>query len=289
MLAGIVQPALAFAVKDFVEAIRSRRVLVVFTLIGIALVVASVALSISMASVSEASPPVPLEVWFIDGNGVLVGVAFGLTPFFLPFAPILSTRRLLQADRDRGIFLLSLTKPVPPWGVALGKFAGIYGALAAYTALLSGAVAVTVLTASGTPLDGALVSMFIAGNVLLVGLYLLLTLLVGTLSPPEFVSPLVALAWLGFNALQSTAFVITARLATIVGADEPLTFLPSFTDVVAFTGLYQGLLSRAVPADLGFVVATDSAVADAIPWAIIAWFVGLFIVYALTIRRIPNR
>lgn len=289
MIAKIVQPALAFLLKDFYEALRSRRVLVVFVFVGILLVGASASIAVAMAAVSENSRPNPFEAWFKSADGVLVGAAFGLTPFLLPFAPILATRRLLQADRDRGIFRLSLTKPVPSWGVAAGKFAGLYGTLATYTALLSLAIVVTIQGVSGASLNGSFVSRFIVGNVLLVGLYLLLTLLVGTLSPPEFVSPIVILAWLGFNAIRSTGFVITARLVTILGADEAATFQPTFADIASFTGLYQGLLAGSVPADLGFIVAPNSGVIDAIPWALLAWFVGLFILYALTLARIPNR
>src|SRR5688572_23357466 len=174
MLARTVQPALAFVMKDFFEGIRSRRVLVVFIFVGSLLVVASIATAIATPtrSLSKVSPAEPVEVWIIDANGILVGIAFGLTPFLLPFAPILATRRLLEADRDRGILQLALTKPVPPWGVALGKFAGLYGALASYTALLSVIVVVAIQAFSGASVNGNFALLFVAGNVLLVGLYL---------------------------------------------------------------------------------------------------------------------
>jgi ABC-type transport system involved in multi-copper enzyme maturation permease subunit len=241
----------------------------------------------------EEGVPDPYEVWFKGPDGVLTGVAFGLVPVVLPFLPVLAASHILRRDKERGLFQLSLTKPIPPWGLALGKFVGLYGALAIPTVAISLGSVLTIQSVSGASLDTGFMSAYVTANILLVGLYLLLVLLVGSLLP-EFVSPLVVLAWVGFNLLRQTAYFIAARLGAILGADVATTFQVAWTDLATFTGLYQGILAPSVPASLDFVIATGSPgsldlVTQAIPWAILAWFLALFVVYALVLRRIPRR
>lgn len=296
MLERILQPAIAFGVKELLENLRSRRLIGVSVLVGAILIGGSAALAASTPAPEggEGEIPAPFEVWHKGPDGVLAGVAFGLGPVVLPLLSILTASRLLQKDKDRGIYQQSLTNPIPPWGPALGRFAGSYGALAIPAVVISVAVVWTIQVVTGTSVEVGLLAAYIGGTVLLVGLYLLLTLLVGTLLVPEFVAPLVFLIWLGFNLLRLTAYIILARMATILGGDEAVAFHGSGIDLVTFTGLYQGLLAPYVPAGLGFVVFEGpgdpvSLAAQAIPWAFLAWFVALFIIYARTLRRPPAR
>lgn len=297
MLGKIVQPALAFAMRDFFVTIRNPRFLALSIILGAFLIgsgslIAST--TVGLPPPGSLNSPNPFEVWFKGSNGALTGLAFGVSPIVLPFLPILMAIRSLQNDRDQGIFQLSLTKPIPPWGPALGKFAGMYGALAIPTAVMTAGSAVAIQVIAGTPLSGGLVAAYVAGSLLLVGLYLLLTLLVGTLVPHDLVLLLVLPAWVGFNAIRQTGFVITARLATILGAREATTFQPSWLDLSTFTGLHEGFVAPSVPSDLGFVIPMDpSASGDpiriAVPVLILVWFVVLFVAYAIALQRIAPR
>ena len=298
MLEKVVQPAIAFAVKDFFEAIRSPRLIAVSILLGVVLVGGSAALAVAMANTpapdsGQGGVPDPFEVWHNGASGVLTGIAFGLTPVLLPFLPILAASRTLQRDKSQGILQMSLAKPVPPWGLALGKFAGLYGALAIPTVAISAGVALAIQAAAGASVDGGLFTAYAIVNVLLVGLYLVLTLLVGTLLRTEFVAPVAVLIWIGFSAIRQTAILITSRLATILGGKQAATFQVAWTDLATFTGLYQGLLAPSVPVHLGFVIGPGSAdglgPAQAVPWVVLAWLVVMYAVYALSLQRVPSR
>lgn len=294
MLERILQPAIAFGVKEFLENLRSRRLIVVSVLVGAILIGVSVALAASLPVLDgvEGEVPAPLEIWHKGPDGVWAGVAFGLGPVMLPFLSILTASRLLQRERDRGIFQMSLANPVPPWGPALGRFVGAYGALAIPVVAISIGVALTIQMVTGTSLELGFLAAYIGGNVLLVGLYLILTLLVGTLVLVEFVTPVVTLIWFGFNMLRQTAYILLARLSTILGGDEAVLFQVSWVDLVTFTGLYQGFLASWVPPSLGFVALPSlddplALAAQAIPWGILVWFVALFAIYAITLHRPP--
>lgn len=292
MLERVLQPAIAFGVKELLENLRSHRLIVMSVVVGAILIGGSAVLAANTpaADAGEDEIPIPLEVWHKGPDGVLTGVAFGIGPVVLPFLSIMTANRLLQKEKDRGIYEQSLTNPIPPWGPALGRFAGSYLALAIPVVAISGGVALTIQLVTGTSVEVGLLAAFIGGNVLLVGIYLILTLLVGTLVLPEFVAPLVVLIWFGFNLLRQTAYIIVARMATILGAEEAVVFHVSWVDLVSFTGLYQGFLAPYVPSGLVFVVVPSpgdplSLAVQAIPWALLAWFGALFIFYALTLRR----
>lgn len=298
MLERVAQPALAFLLKDFLEAVRDRKQIAVSVILGIILVGASAALASTMVNTpspesGEEGVPEPYEVWFKGADGVLVGVSFGLVPAIVPLLPMLTGGSILRKDKERGLFQLSLSKPIPPWGLAFGKFIGLYAALAIPTLAISFVSALAVQAVAGVSLDPELLWAFVASNILLVGLYLLLTLLLGTLIG-DMITPVLGLTWLVFNVVRPTSLYITARLAAILGADVPTTFLPSWTDLATFTGLYQGVLSTFVPPELEFVMNPGSGapaeiLVQSFPWAVLAWFVTLFAAYALSLRRIPNR
>ena len=297
MLRTILQPAIAFARKDFFEVLRSPRLITLSIVLGVLLVGSSAALAVVMVNAAKPpnpGAPNPFEVWFQDSSGVLTGIAFGLTPVFLPFLPILAATQVLRKDRERGIFQLFLSKPIPPWGPALGKLAGLYGALAVPTVAISLGVAAAIGVVAGSPVDGGLLAAYVAGNIVLVGLYLLITLLVGSLLQAQIAEPLVVLVWIGFNLLRGTGYLVTARLAALLGADSATTFQVGWTDLATFTGLYQAFLALSVPPSLGFVVSPvpggglDFA-AYAVPWGLFAWFIGLYVVYALSLVRKPSR
>lgn len=293
MFDSILQPAIACARKDFLEAIRDRRLIAVSIILGVILIGTSAAVASFMVSTptpgsGAGNVPDPFDVWLNGTSGVLTGVAFGVTAVVLPFLPMLAASRGLERDRARGIYQLSLAKPIPPWGPALGKFVGLYAALAIPAVAISGGVVFAIYGVAGAFPSGGLLGVFVGANVILVGLYLLLTLCVGAFLPQELVGPLALLVWVGFNVLEQTGFYITARFMTILGADQAVTFQSTWTDLATFTGLYHGLLAPAVPGDLGFVVGTF-AVAQVVPWAILVWFVGVYFAYAILLWRMPSR
>jgi ABC-type transport system involved in multi-copper enzyme maturation permease subunit len=293
MFDSILQPAIAYARKDFLEAIGDRRLIAVSVILGAILIGTSAAVTTLMVGTptpgsGASNIPNPFDVWLNGTSGVLTGIAFGITPVVLPFLPMLAASRGLERDRARGIYQLSLAKPIPPWGPALGKFVGLYAALAIPTAAISAGVVLATYVVAGSFPSGGLLGVFIGANVILVGLYLLLTLWVGAFLPKEFVGSVSLLIWVGFNALEQTGFFITARLMTILGADQAATFQSGWTDLATFTGLYHGLLAPAVPGELRFVVGSFD-VAQMVPWAILVWFVSIYFVYAILLWRMPSR
>ncbi len=301
MLERIFGPMTAFALKDFSKALLSRRVLAISVLLGIIIIGTAVVLAqffLSLPAPADPPPegiPNPLEVWHTGGDGILMSLGFGLIPLLLPALAVTIANASTARDRAARISELTLSKPVPPWGAALGKFIGLIGAVAIPTIALSLGSIVAIQGTLGTTLDSNLVATFIIANLLLVALYVALTLVLDTLFAPRTVGILMLLIWVGFNLLRLTPFILTARLATILGADEALTFTVMFSDLATFSGLYQGFLALAVPASLGFILPPDPSLilaqfaAVAMPWASIAWLVGLTILLAWLRRRVPNR
>lgn len=104
---------------------------------------------------------------------------------------------------------------------------------------------------------------------------------------------LLILPWIAFNAVSATGLVITAQFLQIVPIGEQV-YRADFVDSVSFTGLYHGLTSFFVPANLEFVIVpsvTDwvgriayFAVLDAtLPWIIAVFLIFLVLYYRLRV------
>lgn len=300
MLERIFAPVTAFAIRDFLLALLSRRTLTLSVVLGVLFIGTGVALAqVFLGIPPPADPPEgipnPLEVWHKGGDGILTAIGYGLIPLILPALAVSIASASTTKDRAGRVSEVALAKPVPPWGPALGKFIGLIGAVAIPVVALSVGSAVAIQGTLGTSLNSDLVTNFVAANVLVAALYIALTLVLAALFSPRTVTFLMVLIWLGFNLLRQTAFILALRLATILGGDQALTFTAMISDLGSFTGLYQGLLAFAVPAGLGFIVPPDPSMtfgqfaAGAIPWASLAWLVGLILLFAWLRRRLPNQ
>ncbi|MFQ6012924.1 MAG: hypothetical protein ACE5LS_04700 [Thermoplasmata archaeon] len=290
----------AFLIRDFLGALASRRLLAISVILATLVVVTGVALALVFLGIptpDDGPPegiPDPLEVWHSGGDGILTSIGFGLIPLLLPALPIALVSVSVARDRSSRLSELALSKPVPPWGPAVGKFIGLTAAASIPTIALSLGSAVAIQVVVGTPLNSELVTAFVVANLLLTALYLALALLLTTMFTPRTVTSLLILIWLGFNAIRQTAFILSARLATILGAEEALTFTTGVTDLVSFTGLYQGVLASAVPPALVFIISPEASLplaqfaSAAMPWASLAWLVGLVFAYAWLNRRVPT-
>jgi hypothetical protein len=300
MFGRIFAPMTAFAIRDFLRALLSRRLLVLSVLLGIIIIGTGVLLAQFFLSIPPpADPPEgipnPLEVWHTGGDGILIALGFGLIPLLLPALAVTVANASTAKDSTGRVSELALSKPVPPWGPALGKFIGLIGAVAVPTIAISLGSAVAIQGVLGTSLNSNLVATFVVVGVLLAALYVALTLALGALFAARTVGLLMILIWFGFNVIRLTAFLLTFRLTTILGGDVALTFTAMFSDFGSFTGLYQGFLALAVPGNLGFIVAPDPGAAldqfaaVAMPWASLAWFAGLILLVAWMRQRLPDR
>lgn len=296
MVAKVLHPMVAFFLKDFLAALRSRRLIGVSILLGALLMGTGFGLShLNLGLIDAEEPPSPLEVWHRGGDGILTAIAFGIVPIFVPFLAVTLANRNMFTDRSRGLFELSLLRAVPPWGRALGKFLGLFAA-SAIPILAAGIGTVLVIQGVlGVSLSSSLVASFLLYSLLLVALYLILTLAMATVFDPGLVATLVALIWLGFNVIRPTSIVMVLRMATLLGATEALVFLVEGSDLASFTGLFHGLLSAAVPPSLAFVIPLDpsllaSQIAQAaLPWVSVAWLVTLFVVFSRVLYRVPSK
>ncbi|MEE9173597.1 MAG: hypothetical protein V3U30_01315 [Thermoplasmata archaeon] len=301
MLERIFAPVTAFAIRDFLRALLSRRTLTLSLVLGIIFIGTGVALAqVFLGIPPPADPPPegipnPLEVWHNGGDGILIAIGYGLIPLILPALAVSIANASMAKDSAGRVSEVALSKPVPPWGPALGKFIGLIGATAILTVALSLGIAVAIQGTLGTSLNSNLVTTFVGANVLLAALYIALTLVLATLFSPRAVTILMVLIWLGFNVLRQAAFSLSLRLATLVGADEALTFTATVSDLGSFTGLYQGLLAFAVPAGLGFIVPPDPSMTleqfatVAVPWASLAWLGVLILLFTWLRLRVPNQ
>jgi hypothetical protein len=301
MFGRVFAPMTAFAIRDFLQALLSRRLLVLSVILGFIIIGTGAALAQSFLGIPPpADPPPegipnPLEVWHTGGDGILIALGFGLIPLLLPALAVAVANASTAKDSTGRVAELALSKPVPPWGSALGKFIGLIGAVAVPTIVISLGSAVAIQGVLGTSLNSNLVATFVVASVLLAALYVALSLALGALFAARRVGFLMILIWLGFNVIRLTAFLLTFRLTTILGTTEALTFTAMFSDFGSFTGLYQGFLALSVPGNLGFIVppdpgsALDQFAAVAMPWASLAWFAGLILLVAWIRRRPPNR
>ncbi len=290
MFARASRPLVGFFLKDLQASVFSTRMAVAFAFLAAATLFLAWFLGQAalQAAASEADPAT-LQLWQRGADGALSTLAFFM-PVILPLVPLVLARENLESDAAAGLLPLALSKPAPNQFMAGGKVAGLLAALAVPLIPLSLAAAFLIQAVVGEAVDPLLVAAFVGGNLVLAALYLLLGLVFGTILGPGFVGPLSALVWLGSNLLRTTAFVLLGALIGAIRLEGILTFEYAWFDVVSFTGLFQGIMAAFVPAHLMFVIwPADPLLPQVVVWANAAWIVGLLVLFAVLLAKVPKR
>ena len=269
-------------------------------LVSVAFLLLSWALAQSALSVASAEPPEPGEepegptpLWVRGPEGAYTTLAFGAVPILLPLVAMVMVYDSLSRDRTSGFFETLLSRAVPRWAHGLGKYVGLFGAalIPVVILVLGGAVLMQITLAAAVPaglLWGVLGTAF-----LLILLYVGLGLVLSTVLSQGATGSLLILIWIAFNAISATGLVITAQFLQIVPLGEQA-YRADFVDLVSFTGLYHGLTSLFVPANLEFVIVPSVAdwvgriayfaVLDAtLPWIIAVFLIFLVLYYRLRV------
>ncbi len=291
MLGKIIHPIIAFLLKDFHASIRSRRLAISSLLFGAVILLAAWVLGQAGLGAEGSGGDSSVPIGERGPDGALSVLAFGIMPLVLPLVPIVLAQESLRTDWATGRIRLSISKPVPKWGMVTGKFLGLFAALAIPLVPLSLAGAFLLQSILGTPADSGLIAAFVGSNMVLAALYLLLALLVGTVFTTRNLPVAMLLLWIGFNVLRPTAFELTGQLIGLLPAGGNIFFEVAWTDTLTFTGLYQGLLALFVPQELEFVVgpASSSFVPLVVRLSILPWIMGLVALHATFLERIPAR
>jgi len=127
--------------KEIHQAVRNRWVL------AATLLLAGLALSLTFLG---SAPTGSVGVRALD---VVIVSLSSLTIFLIPLIALLISHDAIVGDMERGTMLLLLSYPVARWQVLLGKFLGHIAVLAFATCLGYG-LAVAVLMATGSHIDG---------------------------------------------------------------------------------------------------------------------------------------
>ncbi len=294
MLGRIFRSMAATALENFRETIASRRIIVASVLVGFAFILSAWAFANSAVLASEAeTPPTPLALWHMGADGALVSLAYGIAPLVVPLLPIIIAYDTLKKDRTTGFLETAMSRPVPRWGIPLGKFAGIFAAIAIPLVALTFGSAFLIQTIVGAPVPTDFTLDFVASTLFLAALYLSLVLLMGTLLAPSTVPGLYLLLWIAFNTIRTSALIIGGQFLSLLLRGEPLTFRVVWNDLATFTGLYQGLMAVSVPETLNFVIWSGPSNGGALVpyWSVPLggglWLAGLLALYTLFLTRYP--
>lgn len=288
MLGKLAHPIQALAVKNFLAVMRSPRTVTTSLILLALLILTSWALG-TIAATPPEDEGGTRPLWQRGPDGVLTTLAFAILPVFLPLVPVAVVGKNLTSDRESGFHELVVSKPVPRWGLVIGKFLGLFGAVAAVLVPVSLAGAYSLQFMTGTPASGGLLIAFVAASMVLGALYILLALLIGVTLGPRSIPPLVFLAWIAFHAVRPTSFVLLGQILAIVSTQTPPSFSYVWLDAFSFTGIFQGLFATAIPENLGFVVASGAAgiVEAAVLWAALPWGALLLLLHVWYLEHIP--
>ncbi len=287
-------PLLAVALKDFRSILTSWRVLVASIILASVMLLAAWGLSMSALGASQGDVGAASALWQKGSDGALATLIFAVVPFILPLLPVLMAFESLRQDHAAGLWDLYLSQPSPKPSIATGKFLGLLGSMAAILVPLSGASVLLIQAIVGTPVATGLIVAFVALNVVLGLLYLLLSLFLGALTNPSSMPILAFLGWVLFNALALTGPTLLGQMIGLIGLETALTFKPTWIHLVSFTGIYDTLVALYIPADLGLVVGPGSEqsldlIYGTASWAALAWGAIILAIFGLSMARVPGR
>ncbi len=277
----------ASALESLRQTVVNRRFIFASILIGVVIIFSAWTLANSALEATRSeSPSSPPAIWQKGAEGALVSLAYWVVPLVFPFLPMAIAYDTLKRDRATGYLETAMSRPVPRWGIAVGKLLGIFAAIAVPVVALGLASAFVIESVLGEPISLTFTLALIGSTLFLVASYLGLILLMGARLTPQAVSGLAFIAWIAFNSISPTAFNIGTQFLSIVSLEESQTFQVALADLASLTGVYQGLLSASVPEALDFVIRSSLPY-----WSVAvagsAWLVVILVLYVLFLSRYP--
>jgi ABC-type transport system involved in multi-copper enzyme maturation permease subunit len=219
---------------------------------------------------------------------VLLIIAGAFAAFVLPIFAIVISFDAISKERVQGTLDLLLSRPVSRIGLALGKFAGAFAAVALPVTLVN-IVGIGVLTlASGKSPTGSFAASFVGLSLLLIAFYVPIQLTFSTLAKTSGTAILFGvLSWLAFNVMYP---IITTILSAVLFPNNFETRF-RFLQVSGLgnpTAIYQQLIAYAAPAALGSGFGPFGATTLTLPVvasAAVVWLVGLTALSVWTVHR----
>lgn len=277
--------------KDFYAVFTRRRFLVVSAIVVVLL--ALMATGLGYAALGSRGITNPLTLWHRDAEGAVAGFAFAFIPLIVPFVAIEVAYDSRRRNASSGFLETAVTRPVPRWSLAFGKFLGMFLATAIPVLIgtLAGIAVIEALLFATVP--SGLIGGVLVGALLVLALYLSLVLVFTLVLPPGATRWLAVVLWVVFNLVRSSAFFVAGQYLLIVQIRGPQTFETGWADWISFTGMYQGFLAPIVPDFLSFVLRPDitnlsgSLAYLSVPAAGLIWLLALLILYAALLHRYP--
>lgn len=280
------------AFKEFWSAYTRPRPIIFLVLFGLTVLVFASSIGLTAATLSGPEvPPSAFPLWARSADGALAVLGLGVIPLLLPVFPIVMAYDSMARARSTGLLEMLMSRSIPRWRITIARFLGLFGAVAVFAVgILLGGV-LLIQNAMGAAPDLPFILGLLAASLLLVALYLSLSLLFGTFLSPGTALGLSLLLWIGFQVLSPSAFQITGAMLTIVSLPEAALFQATWTDLLSFTGLHQGLMAVWVPPSLGIVVWPSADMWQELftSWLVAIggapWSVGLVVLYAYFVGR----
>lgn len=281
----------AIAFRGMLVTLLNRKALVISVVTGIILLV--IAFRLSVVPPPGGGEETPLALWDRGAEGAVAAFAFAFVPLVVPVIAIALSYDARRVQQSSGFLETAMSRRSPHWAVALGRFLGLFVAIALPVLVITASGIGIIASRSAVPPSSTFIAAILLGALLLAALYVATVLVLTTIVTPGAAAWLMTGLWFAFNLVRQTPFVISGQLLLILQVREVQQFRTGFADLASFSGMYEGFLAHFTPASLNFVVRptiedltatlAHSTVAAAGPVVLL----GLVIVYLAMASRYP--
>jgi ABC-2 type transport system permease protein len=198
-------------------------------------------------------------------DGVLAFSGLLFVPLIIPIMALVLAYDSVARERSQGSLDMLLSKPVSRYGVALGKLLGVFGSMALPVVAVILIAAALVWYLTGLSPTGSFLAAFLGNTLLLLLVYTVIFLAVSANVKNLGTSLLISILFFALFAFfwGLVSFIVASTLAR---PGSVAWFQISVTMSLASpTGVYQQLLTMALPALLGGIVGPIAGTAQALP------------------------
>jgi len=221
---------------------------------------------------------------FFGGPDLTLYLISSFMAFIGPIFAIVITFDAVSKEKVQGTLDLLLSRPVSRTGVLIGKFLGVFGAVAFPLTLVNLAALGVLGATSGESPTGSFAAAFLGYSLLLVALYVLIQLVFSSLAKTSGTAVLFGvLVWLLFNILYT---VLTTMIGLAIPDAAARHEFGRYSALGSPSAIYSSLVSLAYPGELGAIFGGGTTLGgDVLGAAAVVWFIGLFALALWTFHK----
>ena len=231
-------------------------------------------------------PRVVLPI-FSGPDNILFFLAYGFMGLFGPMLAIAMSYDALAKERLQGSLELLLVRPASRTGLAVGKFLGTFISvgLPVFGVCLAGLAAISGVT--GKWPDAGFALTFLWSTLGLLATYILIMQIFSTFVKSPGTAILSAImVWLIFNLIWNVVVLVVQAAFAIQGGTEAAFLLSAVSALFNPTGVYQLVLSGALPPSISSGSAGGYGLPDwSGPVAMLLWVAALLVLAVLLFRK----